>query len=220
MSVPAAFGDLGANLGAAVASTLLANELHRRLTFHASAGVGWLRAQVQGGGLAVVGLVASSLALVALDGAFPSAGWLVQVLMVGGINGAIGLVRFVALRAWVIHRRAVGSIHCGVGSAYSCQPDRRRAVSVHVHVPASGAARGRRHATEGQKCEKHCDDACRDEPAEETRDNSGGARKVAGCGRRCGEHRDAKGRANFMAGHEETGCHARVLRRYARHRAD
>lgn len=43
----------------------------------------------------------SSLALVALDGAFPSAGWLVQVLMVGGINGAIGLVRFVALRAWV-----------------------------------------------------------------------------------------------------------------------
>ncbi|MBA3799386.1 MAG: GtrA family protein, partial [Geodermatophilaceae bacterium] len=34
--------------------TLVANELHRRLTFRASAAVGWLRAQLQGGGYAAL----------------------------------------------------------------------------------------------------------------------------------------------------------------------
>lgn len=94
-------GSLAANLVGMVTSTLLANELHRRLTFHASAAVGWLRAQLQGGGLAVVGLVATSLALLALETAVPDAGGLVQVLMIGAITGGIGLVRFAALRAWV-----------------------------------------------------------------------------------------------------------------------
>lgn len=94
-------GSLAANLIGMVTSTLLANELHRRLTFHSSTAVGWLRAQLQGGGLAVVGLVATSLALVALQTAPPDAGWLVQVLTIGAITGGIGLVRFAALRAWV-----------------------------------------------------------------------------------------------------------------------
>lgn len=94
-------GSLAANLLGMATSTLLANELHRRLTFHASAAVGWLRAQLQGGGLAVVGLVATSLALVALQAAAPDAGWFVQVLIIGAITGGIGLVRFAALRAWV-----------------------------------------------------------------------------------------------------------------------
>lgn len=94
-------GSLAANLIGMVASTLLANELHRRLTFHASAAVGWLRAQLQGGGLAVVGLVATSFALVGLEAAAPSASGFVQVAMIGAITGVIGLVRFAALRAWV-----------------------------------------------------------------------------------------------------------------------
>ena len=94
-------GSLAANLIGMVTSTLLANELHRRLTFQASAAVGWLRAQLQGGGLAVVGLLATSLALVGLQAAAPSAGWLLQVLTIGAITGGIGLVRFAALRAWV-----------------------------------------------------------------------------------------------------------------------
>jgi len=94
-------GSLAANLLGMVASTLLANELHRRLTFHASAAVSWLRAQLQGGGLAIVGLLATSLALLVLQAAVPGAGWFVQVLMIGAITGAIGLVRFAALRAWV-----------------------------------------------------------------------------------------------------------------------
>lgn len=94
-------GDLVANLLGMVASTMLANELHRRLTFHATADVGWLRAQLQGGGLAVVGLTITSLALLGLESVVPGASWLVQVLMVGAITGGIGLVRFAALRAWV-----------------------------------------------------------------------------------------------------------------------
>ncbi|MDQ3733879.1 MAG: GtrA family protein [Actinomycetota bacterium] len=94
-------GSLAANLIGMVTSTLLANELHRRLTFHASAAVGWLRAQLQGGGLAIVGLIATSSALVGLQAAAPSAGWTVQVLTIGAITGSIGLVRFAALRAWV-----------------------------------------------------------------------------------------------------------------------
>ncbi len=94
-------GVLAANLVAMMGSTLLANELHRRLTFRATVEVGWLRAQLQGGGLAAVGLIATSLALVALDAAIPSARWLIQVLILGAVSGAIGLVRFVALRALV-----------------------------------------------------------------------------------------------------------------------
>ena len=96
-----ALGNLVGNLVAMLVSTLSANELHRRLTFQASAEVGWLRAQLQGGGLALVGLVASSLALVALDAAIPSAGSWIQLLTLGAISAGIGLIRFVALRAWV-----------------------------------------------------------------------------------------------------------------------
>ncbi len=105
-------GSLAANVLGMVSSTLLANELHRRLTFHASAAVGWLRAQLQGGGLAVVGLLATSLALLALQAAAPDAGLLVQVLLIGAITASIGLVRFAALRTWVFAttRRAAASV--------------------------------------------------------------------------------------------------------------
>lgn len=94
-------GSLAANLIGMVASTLLANELHRRLTFHASAAVSWVRAQLRGGGLAVVGLLATSYALLTLQAAVPDVSLLIQVLMIGAVTGGIGLVRFVALRAWV-----------------------------------------------------------------------------------------------------------------------
>ncbi|MGI8722974.1 MAG: GtrA family protein [Geodermatophilaceae bacterium] len=94
-------GSLAANLIGMVTSTLLANELHRRLTFHASAAVGWVRAQLEGGGLAAVGLAATSLALLVLQALAPNAGWFVQVLLVAAVTGGVGLVRFAALRALV-----------------------------------------------------------------------------------------------------------------------
>ena len=48
------FGDQAANIAGAIASSMLANELHRRLTFHAGERVSWFAAQWEGGGLAVV----------------------------------------------------------------------------------------------------------------------------------------------------------------------
>ena len=95
------FGDQPANLVGAIGSTLLANELHRRMTFQAGGRVGWVTAQVEGGGLAVVGLVATSLALAGFQHLFGTSTATAQLLLIGGVTGLIGLVRFVALRAWV-----------------------------------------------------------------------------------------------------------------------
>jgi putative flippase GtrA len=99
-----ALGGLGsqpANLAGAIASTLLANEMHRRLTFHAGQRVSWFAAQWEGGGLAAVGLVATSLALAGVHGLIGDVGTGVQLCLITAVTGAIGLVRFVALRSWV-----------------------------------------------------------------------------------------------------------------------
>ena len=86
---------------APIASTLLANELHRRLTFHAGQQVSWFTAQWEGGGLAGVGLVATSLALAGVHALIGPVGAAVQLCLIAAVTGAIGLVRFVALRSWV-----------------------------------------------------------------------------------------------------------------------
>ena len=97
----AGLGDQVANLAGVVASTALANEMHRRLTFRAGARTGWAAAQWAGGGLALTGLLASSTTLALLDDWTTSAGPLASVLVVCGVTGAVGLVRFVGLR-WVL----------------------------------------------------------------------------------------------------------------------
>jgi putative flippase GtrA len=91
-------GDQVANLIGSVLSSMLANELHRRLTFHAGTRVSWFTAQWEGGGIALVGIVATGLALGWLDDATGAHGTLVRLLLVGVVTGAIGLGRFVALR--------------------------------------------------------------------------------------------------------------------------
>jgi len=92
-----------ANLLGNTASTLLANELHRRLTFRANERVTWVTAQLEGGGLAVIGLAATSSALAWFNAAVPTASPLLQLLLVVVVTGSIGVLRFVALRAWVFH---------------------------------------------------------------------------------------------------------------------
>jgi putative flippase GtrA len=105
-------GVVPANVVAFVVSSVLANELHRRVTFHAGGRVGWFTAQCEGGGLAIAGLVATSAALGALDGVLGTAWW-AQLLLIAAVTGAIGLVRFAALRAWVFsghpHRPVVAT---------------------------------------------------------------------------------------------------------------
>lgn len=98
-----AFGGLGylpAHVAGTVASTVLANELHRQLTFRADDRVDWLHAQVEAGGVALVGLLASGVALGWLNSSTESAPVALQVALVATVTGAIGLVRFIALR-WI-----------------------------------------------------------------------------------------------------------------------
>src|SRR3954454_22133971 len=98
------FGDQPANVVGAIASSMLANELHRRLTFHAGARVSWFAAQWEGGGLAVAGMVATGLALGWFDSIAGDTGSLGDLAVVAVVTGAIGLIRFVALR-WVFGAR-------------------------------------------------------------------------------------------------------------------
>ncbi|MCZ2827814.1 GtrA family protein [Modestobacter sp. VKM Ac-2986] len=94
-------GDQTANLVGAITSTLVANEMHRRLTFHAGQQVSFLTAQWEGGGLAAIGLVATSLALAGVHTLVGDVGTVAQLGLIAAVTGAIGLVRFIALRSWV-----------------------------------------------------------------------------------------------------------------------
>lgn len=93
-------GYLAAHVIATVASSIFANELHRRLTFHAGRRVSWLTAQVEAGGVSFVGLVATSAALGWLDAAAGDAQPLWQITLVAAVTAFIGLLRFLALR-WI-----------------------------------------------------------------------------------------------------------------------
>jgi putative flippase GtrA len=93
-------GYLPAHLVGTAASTVLANELHRQLTFHAEDRVNWLSAQVEAGGVAVVGLLATTAALGWVHSSAGAVPVFLQITLVTAVTGAIGLVRFLALR-WI-----------------------------------------------------------------------------------------------------------------------
>jgi putative flippase GtrA len=93
-------GYLPANVGATIVSSVVANELHRRLTFHAEERVGFWTAQVEAGGVSLFGLAATSLSLAWLDAVAHSAPTYVQITLVAVVTGIIGLIRFAALR-WI-----------------------------------------------------------------------------------------------------------------------
>ncbi len=94
-------GRVIANVAGAAASTVLANELHRRLTFHAGERVHWFTAQWEAGGLALVGLMVSTAAVTALEVAAPNASALASALLVVTVTAVVGGLRFLALRGWV-----------------------------------------------------------------------------------------------------------------------
>ena len=101
-------GYLTAHVAATAVSTLLANEMHRRLTFHAGERVHWLTAQIEAGGVTVIGLLLTSTALGVLNSLVPDAGVPVQVALVVTVTGLVGLMRFIALR-WLFRPRATTS---------------------------------------------------------------------------------------------------------------
>ncbi|WP_324274623.1 hypothetical protein [Blastococcus brunescens] len=83
-----------------MASSVLANELHRRLTFRAEERVGWLAAQIEAGGVSLFGLLTTSVALGWLDATVGQAQPVLQIALVAAVTGLIGLMRFIALR-WI-----------------------------------------------------------------------------------------------------------------------
>jgi len=94
----ARFGDQAAVVAGAIASSVMANELHRRLTFHAGDRVTWQAAQAEGGALVVVGMVLTGLALYWWDLVAGPGTALADLAVIAVVTGVIGLVRFAALR--------------------------------------------------------------------------------------------------------------------------
>lgn len=94
-------GPLVANIAGSIVSTVIANELHRQLTFHAAGRVGWFTAQWEGGGLALVGLGITTAALAALEVWTPGMGNTFQATAILAITAAVGGMRFLALRGLV-----------------------------------------------------------------------------------------------------------------------
>ncbi|MGW0053702.1 GtrA family protein [Nocardia nova] len=94
-------GPLVANIAGSLVSTAIANEMHRRLTFRATGRVGWFTAQWEGGGLALVGVIISTAALAGLRFWAPGLADLAQASAVLAVTGAVGGMRFLALRGFV-----------------------------------------------------------------------------------------------------------------------
>jgi putative flippase GtrA len=99
-------GYLPAHVLATVTSSVLANEMHRRLTFRADERVGWLTAQIEAGGVSLFGLVATSVALAWLDATVSTAPPVLQISLVVAVTAFIGLIRFIALR-WIFRPTGV-----------------------------------------------------------------------------------------------------------------
>ncbi|MFI1916739.1 GtrA family protein [Nocardia sp. NPDC020380] len=92
---------LVANIAGSIVSTIIANELHRRLTFNAATDVTWFKAQWEGGGLALVGLLVTTAVLAALDCWAPGLSDVVQATAMIAVMAVVGGLRFLALRSFV-----------------------------------------------------------------------------------------------------------------------
>lgn len=91
-------GGQAGTLLATVVATALANELHRRITFHARGRTTWWRAQWTGGGVAVLGLAATSTALLLRVGWVTDAPDPATLAVLLGVTTTAGLARFLVLR--------------------------------------------------------------------------------------------------------------------------
>ncbi|MBF6338807.1 GtrA family protein [Nocardia abscessus] len=115
---------LAANIAGSIVSTVIANELHRRLTFRAAGRVGWFTAQWEGGGLALIGLLISTAALAGFEFWAPGLGEIAQAGAVIAIMAGVGGMRFLALRGFVFCK--VLQPRTGLGSVPPHADTRRR----------------------------------------------------------------------------------------------
>ncbi|MBF6412403.1 GtrA family protein [Nocardia cyriacigeorgica] len=91
-------GAMTANAAGSIVSAMIANELHRRITFRAAGRISWLTAQWQGGGLALIGLLTSTAALAGIEFVAPALDELTRAGLVLAVMAAVGGFRFLALR--------------------------------------------------------------------------------------------------------------------------
>ena len=100
-------GPLLANVAGSLVSTVIANELHRQLTFHAAERVDWFTTQREGGGLALAGLRCWA----------PGLGEVAQASAVIAGTTVIGGMRFLVLRSFVFREAGSGGLRlqCSAG---------------------------------------------------------------------------------------------------------
>lgn len=94
-------GTAEAVVAAALLSTVIANELHRRVTFRAADRVSWFTAQRDGGGTALIGLAVNEAVVEMLQNltSHPTSAALAAWSI--AISAVVGGLRFFALRTWV-----------------------------------------------------------------------------------------------------------------------
>lgn len=93
--------SLGATVLAAVVSTVVANELHRRLTFRAAGAVGFVAGQLESGGPALAAIALSALATTALGHVVTDPSTTLRIAVVLAVTAAVGLAKFAVLRGLV-----------------------------------------------------------------------------------------------------------------------
>lgn len=97
-------GYLPAHVTATVVSSVVVNELHRRVSFHAGQRVSFLAAQWEAGTVSLIGLAATSAALGWLDATTRNAPAALQIALVVAVTTVIGTLRFLALR-WLFRQQ-------------------------------------------------------------------------------------------------------------------
>ncbi len=90
-------GSVRSNVLSSAVSTVVGTELHRRVTFRRSERIGFFTAQWQSFGLALLGLVATSVVLAVAEQVFGRSDTWQQLLLINGTGALIGIARYLAM---------------------------------------------------------------------------------------------------------------------------
>ncbi len=90
-------GSVRSNVLSSAVSTVVGTELHRRVTFRRSERIRFFTAQWQSFGLALLGLVATSVVLAVAEQVFGRSDTWQQLLLINGTGALIGVARYLAM---------------------------------------------------------------------------------------------------------------------------